>query len=88
MSETAVPSSKRFSLHDAVSGELLGVPSVAVMTEEFVSAAELMSRVLGADGYPFVVIPHPISSAGPEELAERARMAAEVCRVHLARTGD
>ena len=33
------------------------------MTETFVSAAELMARVLGADGYPFAVIEHPISSA-------------------------
>jgi hypothetical protein len=58
------------------------------MTEKFVSAAELMGRVLGADGYPFVVIPHPISSASPEELTERARAAAESCREHLARTKD
>ena len=45
------------------------------MTEQFVSAAELMSRVLGAEGYPFVVIDHPISSASPEELGRRARRA-------------
>jgi hypothetical protein len=62
------------------------VPSVAVMTEQFVSAAELMGRVLGAEGYPFVVIPHPISSATPEELAERAKVAAGVCREQLVRT--
>jgi hypothetical protein len=55
------------------------------MTEKFASAAELMGRVLGAEGYPFVVIPHPISSAGPEELAERARVAAEACGEHLVR---
>jgi hypothetical protein len=67
-----------------VSGELLGVPSVGIMTEEFVSAAELMSRVLGAEGYPFIVIPHPISSASPDELEERARLAADACRDHLA----
>jgi hypothetical protein len=71
-------------LHDAVSGELLGVPSVAIMTEQFVSAAELMRRVLGAEKYPFVVIPHPISSASQEELADRARIAAIGCRDHLA----
>lgn len=46
------------------------------MTERFVSAAELMARVLGADGYPFVTIPHPISSASVEALAETARAAA------------
>jgi len=63
-------------LHDSIIGERLGLPSVSVMTTEFVSAAELMSRVLGADDLPFVVIDHPISSASPEALAERAATAA------------
>ena len=45
------------------------------MTTKFVSAADLMSRVLGADGYRFVVIEHPISSATMEMLTERARKA-------------
>ena len=44
------------------------------MTTEFVSAAELMSRVLGAEDHPFIVIDHPVSSATPEQLFERARM--------------
>jgi hypothetical protein len=47
------------------------------MTERFVSAAELMARVLGMPGYPFVVIPHPVSSAGDEALRAMARIAAE-----------
>ena len=45
------------------------------MTSNFVSAAELMARALGAEGTPFVVIDHPISSATPEDLAARARKA-------------
>ncbi len=54
----------------------MGIPSVAIMTTKFASAAELMARVLGADGYPFVTIEHPVSSATPEVLSERARTAA------------
>jgi hypothetical protein len=46
---------------------------MAVMTTRFVSAAELMARVLGFPGYEFTVIPHPISSAGNDELREQAR---------------
>ena len=57
-------------------GERLSVPSVSVMTTEFVSAAALMSRVLGAEGHPFVVVEHPISSASGDALVERARKAA------------
>ena len=45
------------------------------MTTEFVSAAKLMSRVLGAEDFPFVVIEHPISSASNEVLGDRAREA-------------
>ncbi len=46
------------------------------MTSMFVSAAELMARALGAQQFPLVVIDHPISSAAPAALAERARKAA------------
>ncbi len=59
-----------------MAGDRLGIPSVAIMTTKFASAAELMARVLGADGYPFVTIEHPVSSATPEVLSERARIAA------------
>ena len=59
-------------MHDAVAGERLGVPSVAVITSAFVDGAELMARALGFGGYPFAVIDHPISSAGDAALAERA----------------
>ena len=62
-------------MHDAVIGERLGLPSVGIMTSNFVSAAELMARALGAEGTRFVVIDHPISSATPEDLAARARKA-------------
>ena len=63
-------------MHDAVIGEKIGKPSVGIMTTKFVSAAELMAKVLGADEYPFVVIDHPISSASGETLDEWARQAA------------
>jgi hypothetical protein len=63
-------------LHDSIIGERLGLPAASVMTTEFVSAAELMGRVLGADGFPFVTIQHPISSATNNALMERGRKAA------------
>jgi len=47
------------------------------MTERFVSAAEMMSRVLGMPGYAFAVIDHPVSSATDAELGQRARQAIE-----------
>ena len=57
---------------------------MAVMTTRFVSAAELMARVLGFPGYAFAVIPHPISSARDEELRDMAAAtSAQVCRLLL-----
>ena len=50
-----------------------------MITERFVSAAELTSRVLGAEGYEFVTIPHPISSRSVEELGLAAAEAADLC---------
>ena len=42
------------------------------MTSNFVSAAELMSRVLGVPDYRFAIIDHPVSSASDAELESRA----------------
>jgi hypothetical protein len=50
------------------------VPAIAVMTERFVSAAELMCRALGMPNYRFVIVGHPISSASDDELSQYARM--------------
>jgi hypothetical protein len=61
-------------LHDAVAAERQGVPAIAVMTERFVSAAELMCRALGMPNYRFVIVGHPISSASDDELSQYARM--------------
>jgi len=60
-----------------VSVERLNIPAIGVMTVKFQSAAELMARALGAEGYPFVAIDHPISSADDAMLADRARFTVE-----------
>jgi hypothetical protein len=58
---------------------------MAVMTTRFVSAAELMARVLGYPGYAFAVIPHPISSATDAELQAMAGSTAAQARRLLLR---
>jgi hypothetical protein len=52
------------------------------MTTRFVSAAEMMCRVLGMPNYKFAIIGHPISSASDAKLAEYARATVEQAR-HL-----
>jgi hypothetical protein len=54
-----------------------------VLTRAFISAGDLMARVLGAEGYRFVAIDHPISSATTDELAVRARTAVAQSRALL-----
>ena len=53
---------------------------MAVMTTRFVTAAELMSRVLGFPGYEFAVIAHPISSADDHALRGAAEVAMKQAR--------
>ena len=58
------------------------MPAIGVMTARFVSAAELMCRVLGLPNYRFAVIGHPISSASDEQILEYAHATIEQAR-HL-----
>ena len=55
------------------------------MTTRFVSAAELMCRVLGVPAFRFAVIDHPISSASDERLAAYARATIEQAKQILLR---
>jgi hypothetical protein len=50
------------------------------MTTRFVSAAALMSRVLGMPDYAFAVIDHPVSSASDAALAAMAHATVEQVR--------
>lgn len=50
------------------------------MTSRFVSAAELMCKVLGMPDYRFAIIDHPISSASDGQLAAYARATIEQAR--------
>ena len=55
------------------------------MTTRFVSAAELMARVLGFPDYRFAVIAHPVSSATDTELQAMAQAAVDQARRLLLR---
>jgi hypothetical protein len=56
------------------------------MTARFVSAAEMMAKVLGMPDYKFAVIGHPISNASDEQLADYARATVAQARRLLLRT--
>ena len=72
-------------MHDAISLEKMGVPAAVICTEPFVSSADAMAKMGGIEGYPYVVVPHPLGSLSPELLRERAVQAApDVLRILLA----
>ena len=63
------------SLHVAIDFERRGVPAVAICTKPFVKSSQAMAARQGFEGYRFVMVEHPVSSLGPDEIRERAREA-------------
>ena len=47
------------------------------MTSAFVNGARLMAAALGAPGYRFAVIDHPIAASTDSELAHKAEVTVE-----------
>ena len=48
--------------------EKLGVPTVVVVTEPFISSGKAMAVSHGMPDYPFAVIPHPIAATETSKL--------------------
>jgi len=59
-------------LHNATEIEKRGTPAVAVCTDPFEATAQAMARRRGYPNYRFVLVEHPLSSARPEGIRERA----------------
>jgi hypothetical protein len=62
-------------LHNATELEKLGIPTVALCTEPFAKTAESMAKRRGFPNYRYVLVEHPLSSARPEGIQQRARKA-------------
>jgi hypothetical protein len=63
------------SLHVAIDFERRGVPAVAICTTPFLKSSQAMAARQGFEGYRFVMVEHPVSSLGPDEIRARAREA-------------
>jgi hypothetical protein len=57
--------------------ERLGVPAVAVATDEFLTAARAQAAALGRADHEVVVVPHPIQDQTPAEIVARADAVAD-----------
>jgi hypothetical protein len=59
-------------LHDIVRLENLGIPAVAVATDQFTTPARIQASALGRPGFEAIYVPHPIQDQTPEQIAARA----------------
>ncbi|MBW3664274.1 MAG: hypothetical protein KY469_14330 [Actinobacteria bacterium] len=66
-------------MRDAVELERHGVPAVVVVTEPFHGLADATAAARGAEGFPVVVVRHPLAPLGDDDLrAEAERVAIDV----------
>jgi len=63
-------------VRDGVFAARLGIPAVAILTEEFVTQGDFVARAVGMPAVPRVVIEHPVSGTGKENLERVARLVA------------
>ncbi len=63
-------------MRDGVFAARLGIPAVAILTEEFVIQGEFVARAVGMPAIPRVIIEHPVSGTGRENLQRVASLAA------------
>lgn len=59
-------------MHDSLTLEALGIPTVAIATEEFRTAARAQAAALGRADFDAVYVRHPIQDQTTDEIAARA----------------
>jgi hypothetical protein len=63
-------------VHDGIELEKLGIPAVAIATEAFKPGLDALCEMRGMPNYSYAIVPHPIGPLPPDQLRERARLAA------------
>lgn len=67
---------------DGILLERRGIPVAAICTDLFVPNGKAIAEAHGAPEYPFALVPHPLASATPTELAREAKeVLSEVLRL-------
>ena len=57
--------------------EKRGVPAAAILTEPFIATGKALAAIHRMPDYPFVVLPHPVTSLREEQVVERADWATD-----------
>ena len=61
-------------MRDGINIARLGVPAVALVTEDFWAQGDFVAQSLGMPGVPRVRLPHPIAGTGEARMAEVAEL--------------
>ena len=59
-------------MHDAMTLEGKGIPTVVLCTNPFLNSAAVHARTFGREGFRPVGIPHPLGGLTPEVVTKRA----------------
>jgi hypothetical protein len=57
---------------DGIIFERLGTQAASILTDAFTQSGNAMAKSMGAEGYRYAMVPHPLSSLTPEQCRERA----------------
>ena len=75
-------------MRDGINLARLGIPAVALVTEEFWSQGDFVAQSLGMPGIPRVKLPHPVAGTGVKNMREVAGSIAPLVITALEATGD
>ncbi len=60
-------------MRDGINLAKMGIPAVALVTEEFWPQGNFVARSLGMPGVPRIKLPHPVAGTGQARLREVAQ---------------
>ena len=75
-------------MRDGINLANLGIPAVALVTEEFWSQGDFVARSLGMPGVPRIKLPHPVAGTGLAAMREVAESIAPLVIAAFEATGD
>jgi hypothetical protein len=74
-------------MHDAMTLEGKGIPTVVLCTDPFLNSAHVHARTFGRDGFLPVGIPHPLGGLKPEAVKDRAESILDEIIIALTQDG-
>ena len=75
-------------MRDGINLANLGIPAVALVTEEFWSQGDFVAQSLGMPGVPRIKLPHPVAGTGVACMREVAESIAPAVIDALEGSGD